>query len=534
MNLYKSIDSYCSNYAIPLTVDTVGYLQFYNYFNSLGAIDINTIKYYQVNQFGVETEISALNTIGQYLGSSNFQTITQGLQLIEMQNFRIKMVVKMNNGTVETFYSDMFTFEQCGTSYALIPCLVDGQQYSVNDNFIGEIIGNIIYERWLIPSEKKYTPVAFIRNLSFNQKTNTIEYNKLNNKPLRTTLKKDYKFKSEPIPEFYVDTINEVFAFGKVNLLSKTFAFDTYSIDVIDENDCCSFYKINATAYIESKLRLLCSNNCVVLSPIDCSSYVPSTKNIDIDVDLCTTTGIGYYLNIVEQIQSIGYELGNCNEFTVVSQGTQTSFICSEEDYSLIISPVPTEGVDTIVLSVTLCGETSLVNINVNYVCCTYNLDIVNVGFNTDFTLIIVAETNYILEYSYDGITWLVYGNYLQTDNTISINLPNIDTKFRIKSNVAVCQNYSEIYNYILDCQNRFLKSVKAVPNPSGGCSVINVSFLPSNYTDPIADLIELQWSELNTGEVFQIENCIDLNTLSVMCVGRVQFIWDDDINCCD
>lgn len=283
MNLYNSIDNYCSNYAIPLTTDTVGYLQFYHKFNSNFALDINTVKYFQVDKNGVETPISALNTIVEYLGSSNFHLISQGLQLLETQNFRVKIEVTTNNGNTEIFYSDMFTFEPCGNSSALIPCLVDGQQYSVNGNYIGDIeVKDVVYQSWQIPSEKKYTPVVFIRNLSFRRKTNTIEYRKLNNKPLRTTLKRDYKLKCEPIPSTYIDQIDEVFAFGKVNLLDKTFAFETYNVEVIDENDCCSLYRINATAYEESKIRLLCSNNCTILSPVDCEDYEPKLQGIQI------------------------------------------------------------------------------------------------------------------------------------------------------------------------------------------------------------------------------------------------------------
>lgn len=75
----------------------------------------------------------------------------------------------------------------------------------------------------------------------------------------------------------------------------------------------------------------------------------------------------------------------------------------------------------------------------------------------------------------------------------------------------------------------RYLISVSANPNPGGGggCSLINVSFaLPGD--DPVT----YSWNIDNAGEVIVIDSCIDLNTLTYNCIGRIDFQWNDEIIC--
>ena len=82
-------------------------------------------------------------------------------------------------------------------------------------------------------------------------------------------------------------------------------------------------------------------------------------------------------------------------------------------------------------------------------------------------------------------------------------------------------------------CNNRYLTSVSAAPNSlEVGCSSISVSFMLSGWV--IGDDPQLyNWTISNTGEVFTINSCIDLDTLIYNCVSRITFVWDDEINCC-
>ena len=78
-------------------------------------------------------------------------------------------------------------------------------------------------------------------------------------------------------------------------------------------------------------------------------------------------------------------------------------------------------------------------------------------------------------------------------------------------------------------CNNRYLTSVSAVPNPSGDCSIISISF---KYAGDIETQF-FSWNTENSGELFEVSGCIDLTTLTYNCVGRITFNWDDGINCC-
>jgi hypothetical protein len=281
-------DLICTEYSIPINAKVLGYLQFYIKDTVINKNDVISIKTYVVNlENGLVTKITALNKISQYLGNGLFQTVIQGLNgLPTLRKFKFKTEIVYGGApnVTKNYYSPVYSWEVCSDISPIIPCVIDGQLYTINDNYIGDIEGNIVYQSWHTATEKKYTPCVFIRNVSFNRKSNTVEYKKLNNKPLRTTLKRNYSLYCEPVSQEYINEIDDVFTFGKVNILSKTYVLDTYIIDTLDEKDCCPMYKITATAYEESKIRLLCSNNCVILEPIDCDDLVSNDFVYLIDV----------------------------------------------------------------------------------------------------------------------------------------------------------------------------------------------------------------------------------------------------------
>jgi hypothetical protein len=285
MQLYTNIDSLCADYSIPLNSQTIGYLQFYTEFNTL-ATDITTVKCY-IQNATTTTLIHPLNIIAQKNSTNTMRFLVQGLNITTAPDyFRFRFDLTDNLGNTTVLYSDNFNFDLCDNSDVLIPCLVAGQvsQYT----YMNEFIGNIVYSHWTIASEKKYTPVLFLRNVAFNIKSATIEYKKVNNKPLFATNKNNHFLRSELIPKNYIQTFNEVFSFGKVQIKDVVYNIDSYSIDVIDDTDNCSLYKPNITAYEEVKTRIFCSNTCVVLSPISCEDYVaPATKEINITIDEC-------------------------------------------------------------------------------------------------------------------------------------------------------------------------------------------------------------------------------------------------------
>jgi hypothetical protein len=77
----------------------------------------------------------------------------------------------------------------------------------------------------------------------------------------------------------------------------------------------------------------------------------------------------------------------------------------------------------------------------------------------------------------------------------------------------------------------RHLVSVRAVPNEGGGCNTITVSFQYAGWT--LGDVPEqFIWTGANIGDEFFINACIDLNTLTYNCIGRIVFTWDDGITC--
>lgn len=278
----------CEEYSIPINGSVLGYLQLYINDTIAGKNDVVSIKTYVVDlETGVVTPISALNKISQFLGDGKFQSIIQGLNALpELHKFKFKTEIVYGGApnVTKNYYSPVYSWEDCSEISAIIPCLIDGQEYTINGNFIGEIVNNVVYQSWHTALEKKYSPAVFLRNVSFNRKTNSVEFKKLNNKPLKTTLRRNYSLYCEPIGNDYLDELDDVFSFGKVNVLGTTFVLDSYSLEALDEKDCCSLYKITATAYEESKLRLLCSNNCTVLEPIDCDDLLSSDVETIIDI----------------------------------------------------------------------------------------------------------------------------------------------------------------------------------------------------------------------------------------------------------
>ena len=83
------------------------------------------------------------------------------------------------------------------------------------------------------------------------------------------------------------------------------------------------------------------------------------------------------------------------------------------------------------------------------------------------------------------------------------------------------------------ECIGRHLVSISATPNPTGGCSTIVVSFQSLGWILGDEPTI-LTWTDVNSGEVFSINGCIDLTTLDYgECFGRITFVWNDSIDCC-
>lgn len=283
-------DLKCTEYSIPINSSVLGYLQFYHNDTIAGKTDVVSIKTYVVDlETGVVTPISALNKLSQYLGDGEFQTIIQGLTgFPELNKFKFKteIVYGGSPNVTKNYYSPVYARNDCEDISVIIPCLIGGQQYTINGNFVDTIEGNIVYQSWHSATEKKYSPAVFLRNVNFNRKANVVEFKKLNNKPLKTTLKRNYGLFTEPVSVEYVNELDDVFSFGKVNILGTTYVLDSYSVEPLDEKDCCTLYKVIATAYKESKLRLLCSNNCTILEPIDCDDLVSNNYVNLIDVSV--------------------------------------------------------------------------------------------------------------------------------------------------------------------------------------------------------------------------------------------------------
>ncbi|MCQ4139228.1 hypothetical protein [Chryseobacterium sp. EO14] len=446
MRLYNNIDSLCDSYSIPVTNNTIGYLQFFSEFVVPGATDVTTVKCFVIDaKTGVESSVTPLNIVVQYLDNNTFRLLIQGYNnLPELFKFRFKIEISTNSATVPkvNLFSDLFSFLKCEVSYPIIPCLVDTQQYSSYGAFLGEISGNIVYQSWHTGGKKKYTPVVFLRNVSFNKKTSTIEFKKLNNKPLKSTLKKNYNLICEPVSSTYSEYVMDIFGFGKVNILKNTFAFDTYSDEVIDEKDCCSLYKITATAYKETQLRLQCANNCVVLDPVDCS---------DLETDHIVNITVyqnqlqqGFQIDITTQIMdSTGFDI---SELGFVD-GLQND--CWKLHYDgthvyLVYGPVnPAGNCEDITITYEICGAMQTVTVHVivdTTPCIVSVLNSMTYSSTTPigWTILGTFNTAVTLQYTTDNINWTSVGNFPAGSSIFTNALPQNNFKIRV---VSICDS---------------------------------------------------------------------------------------------
>lgn len=453
MRLYNTLNSFCDSYSIPVNENTIGYLQFYSEFAIPNSIDILTIKCYVVDSSGAETLTTPLNIVAQYMGDNIFRMLIQGFHDIpESYRFRFKIMITTESGSA-VFYSDLFSYVKCENSFPIIPCLVDGQQYSSYGAFLGEITGNIVYQSWHTHESKKYTPVVFLRNVSFNKKTSTIEYKKLNNKPLKSTLKKNYNLICEPVSSNYSEYVMDIFSFGKVNLLGNTFAFDSYSDEIIDEKDCCSLYKIAATAYKETQLRLQCSNNCVVLDPITCDDVSPLEQNIPIHVN-STDLVVGYTKDITQLIlDATGYDISELEFINGIDND------CWKIEYDgtqvlLVYDPIdPNGSCGTLLISYSICNKLQIIylQITVDIITPCVVSNIQSVTYSSvdpiGYTITGQFDTEVTLQYSTDNITWNDAGVFPVGTSIFTNSLPiNTDLYVRVK---ATCDE-SLISNTIL------------------------------------------------------------------------------------
>jgi len=450
MRLYNSINSFCDSYSIPINDSTIGYLQFFSEFTIPNTTDILTIDCFIADTTDILTITKPLNIIAQYIGDNTYRMLIQGFNNIpKSYRFRFKILVSTELGTTE-FYSDLFSYEKCDNSYPIIPCLVDGQQYSSYGAFLGEITGNIVYQSWHTHESKKYTPVVFLRNVSFNKKTSTIEYKKLNNKPLKSTLKKNYNLICEPVSSIYSEYVMDIFGFGKVNLLGNTFAFDSYSDEIIDEKDCCSLYKITATAYKETQLRLQCSNNCVVLEPIDCNDVSVMEQNIPIHVKSNELVA-GFTKDITQLVlDATGYDISELEFINGIDND------CWKIEYTgtqvlLVYAPIdPNGSCETLLISYSICDKLQTIYIQVIVDPCIVSTieSITYSGINPiGYTINGQFNTEVTLQYSTDNITWNDAGVFPVGTSIFTNSLPiNIDLYVRVK---ATCDE-SLISNTIL------------------------------------------------------------------------------------
>jgi hypothetical protein len=77
-------------------------------------------------------------------------------------------------------------------------------------------------------------------------------------------------------------------------------------------------------------------------------------------------------------------------------------------------------------------------------------------------------------------------------------------------------------------CTLRNLQSVSALIQPP----INGEDTSCTSITLAIDDLVFV-WTSLNSGEVFEVESCIDYTLINTNCLGNIQFNWDDDITCC-
>ncbi len=97
---------------------------------------------------------------------------------------------------------------------------------------------------------------------------------------------------------------------------------------------------------------------------------------------------------------------------------------------------------------------------------------------------------------------------------------------------------YKKVYqetteDVTIPCNNRYLTSVFATPNDvQGTCDMISIRFHFAGWQP--GDAFEMySWTIANSAETYTINSCIDLDTLTYNCPGRINFTWDDNIYCC-
>jgi|GEM_PF-6126052 len=458
MRLYNSIHGFCDSYSIPINESTIGYLQFYSEFVIPNSVDILTVKCFIIDAAGAEIQTTPLNIIAQYLGNNTFRVLIQGFHNIpKLFRFRFKIVITTESKTA-IFYSDLFSYMKCENSYPVIPCLTENQQYSSYGAFLGQITGNIVYQSWHTNEPKKYTPVIFLRNVSFNKKTSTVEYKKLNNKPLKSTLRKNYNLICEPVSSIYSEYVMDIFGFGKVNLLGNTYAFDTYSDEILDEKDCCSLYKISATAYKETQLRLQCSNNCVVLDPVTCDDVSPLELNIPIHV-YANDLVAGYTKDITQiilnatgfDISELGFLNGIDNDcWKIVYNGIQVLLEYDPVD--------PNGSCQSLLISYSICDILQIIYLQIivdNTKCLRSTLNSMSYSAAppTGWTISGNFTTQVTLEYTTNNINWISIGSFGPGSSIFTNSLPLNNFKIRViaECDTNLISNTLEVLNSGID-----------------------------------------------------------------------------------
>ena len=101
----------------------------------------------------------------------------------------------------------------------------------------------------------------------------------------------------------------------------------------------------------------------MVLSPITCNEYDNDLRNININYNLCN---FNLLQNITSYFQSIGYEIGQCDNFTIVQQGVLANLICDLTGYYLQYSEEPLND-DVILLTSNICDKITEIKINLSY-----------------------------------------------------------------------------------------------------------------------------------------------------------------------
>jgi len=476
MRLTKNTPDFllCSDYYVPLNSVTLSLLQFYHeHTDPLGG-DVVSFKAQIIDvTSALFTPTIPINTTIKKEGNT-YKILIQGINNVPINRaFRLLFTMNLFTGANTAFISDAFMYSDCDNSAAIIPCIVDGQTYSSENFYLGEITGVTAYESWHTTAEKKYTPVVFLRNLSFNKTTSTIEYKKIKNKPLFSTTKKTYSLRCEVVPAWYTIQIMDIFAFGKVNLfkgineegfeesdmpLNKTYSFETYSDEVLDETDCCSFYRISATAYEENEIRLICGNTCKIVDGVRCNQ-ISNSQNLEIQ--FCSENLVNNQIDITSQVMNLTkFDNSELGLFSY-SGNSCWEIIYDEINQKLIAYYLGSNLCDNITVSYEFCGETKYLTYIFTEDCSvscipsvlnsiTYS-EVAPVGYTIQGQI----NSEVILQYSFDALEWVSIGLFPIGTSIFSNNFPTgYDFFVRV---VGTCgaDIISNIINYInqeIDC----------------------------------------------------------------------------------